>query len=524
MLWLLLGARPDLSGACTTLVAGRLATADGSVMASHSNDGDGATAANLLLVPRAEWQLPAERTVSNGQLPQVARTYAYFTKVGGYASLNEHQVGLAESTCVAVFEGQRGAGAMLDIVDLSALALERANSSRRAVETMGELAERYGYYDAGESLLVVDPTEAFIFHVLPDPSGTSAVWVAQRVPDSHVGVVANSFTVREVDLHDGERFLYSRNMVDVALSQGRWGPGVPFDFTRIFAGPEPGHKYASGRRMWAAFRLLAPAAAERLSPWYSEYVSSAPYPATLPASNVSSRSLRQVMRDYYEGTQFNLASGMAAGAFASPARWSAPSNVSGNWERPIAISRTILSYVLICREWLPAAVGGVLWLAMHAAHTSVYSPFWAGMTTADSPLPEGYTVNAYSRVDRGVGAWQASRFVFNAAQLHFDEAIRQVRQAQELWESRAEALLDRGVAEYVAGNATMAMLANRTNAHAVAAVSAWWALSDDIMLSVAYPSVTYPAWWLDSTDVAFQDGPPPSPEVPPPPTVKIAQV
>lgn len=85
----------------------------------------------------------------------------------------------------------------------------------------------------------------------------------------------------------------------------------------------------------------------------------------------------------------------------------------GNWERPIAISRTIVSYVLVCRGWLPASVGGVLWFSMHAAHTSHYAPFFAGATTAAVALPMGYTTNS-GAADRGVGAWQASRFVFNA--------------------------------------------------------------------------------------------------------------
>ena len=67
---------------------------------------------------------------------------------------------------------------------------------------------------------------------------------------------------------------------------------------------------------------------------------------------------------------------------------------------------------------------------MHAAHTSFYAPFLAGMTTSNVPFPDGYTTGTNKRADRGVGAWQASRFVFNAAQLHFHSAIGKIRDAE----------------------------------------------------------------------------------------------
>lgn len=37
-----------------------------------------------------------------------------------------------------------------------------------------------------------------MFHMSPDDTGASAVWVAQRVPDEHITVVTNTFRIREI--------------------------------------------------------------------------------------------------------------------------------------------------------------------------------------------------------------------------------------------------------------------------------------------------------------------------------------
>ena len=387
---------------------------------------------------------------------------------------------------------------------------------------MGALAEQYGYYDAAESLFVADPREAFVFHVLPDDTGASAVWVAQRVPDEHVGVVANSFTVRVVDFNDSANFLFSPAMRAVAKRAGRWGDGVPFDFTRIFAGPEPGHRYSAGHRMWSGFRHLGDSAAAAALPLhYTEYVSEAPFPATLRAraSGVDLQAMIRTMRDSYQNTSLDMTVGMAAGPFGTPDRFAAgPGEAAlgvGSWERTIAISRTIVSYVVQCRSWLPREVGGVLWLSFHASHTSFYVPFPVGMAAANATLPPGVTTNSVTQVGRGVAGWQAARFVFNTAQLRFNDMITDVVAAQALWEGAGRNLTARNAADWVLGAADMTELARRTNAHVAAVVAAWWQLADDLMLR---HWKGFPQWWLASPEVNYENGPPPSLPVPPPPT------
>ena len=90
---------------------------------------------------------------------------------------------------------------MVEVRELSHIALERATTAREAIRIMGEIAEKYGFYSAdwsggdmskgegGEGLTVIDPKEAWVFHITSDDTGKSAVWVAQRVPDNHVSVI-----------------------------------------------------------------------------------------------------------------------------------------------------------------------------------------------------------------------------------------------------------------------------------------------------------------------------------------------
>ena len=473
--------------ACTTFLVGNEVTYDGSVLMAHSNDGDGGTAGNLEIIPRQQHEIPSLRRVSGGSIPQINETFKYLTKVGGYAALNEYQVGLAESTCVAKFLGNKSG--ILNIVDLSELAMERAKTSRSAIKIMGELAMEYGYNDNGESLFVSDPNESWVFHITPDDTKKKAIWAAQLIPTNHASVVANSFIIHNIDLNDkyGKEFLFSANIVDVAIRQKLWDQKSKFNFNRIYSGEEPGYKYSSGRRMWYAYKLLG---ISNLLPTYNNLQHEQPYNTSYPvpinnvvvgSGKITLDTGRKIMRSYYQNTIYDMSTKLSGGAFGTPDRWrggEGEDEVTGHWERNIGISRSIISYILQLRNFLPNEIGATMWIAPHAAHTSVYVPFVIGQ----NELPVGYKNANVNAVGRGISAWQASRFVFNIAQMKFNFMIKDIGNEQVNLEYRSEALQTTIDKSYMNNNTNLSAITAMYIQNAEACVAKWWELSDNLIL------------------------------------------
>lgn len=137
----------------------------------HSNDGEGTTDPRLIRIPSADWPEGSQRPIwpnpenypryvgtdrlaeeyfpldgqvvsaPFGYIDQVNHTFAYFEET--YGVMNEKQVGIGESTCSAVYgavgpDVEGGGGALMSVDEMSKIAMERASSSREAVELMGE--------------------------------------------------------------------------------------------------------------------------------------------------------------------------------------------------------------------------------------------------------------------------------------------------------------------------------------------------------------------------------------------------
>jgi dipeptidase len=115
-------------------------------------------------------------------------------------------------------------------------------------------------YSTGETLLVADEDEAWVFEMcaLPDETYHSA-WVAQKVPDGEIFVAANEFRIRGVWPIDAElpsppgdkpAQLYSKLLFPGLQKLGWWDPATApgwLDWLPAVSAGEYNHPYYSLR-------------------------------------------------------------------------------------------------------------------------------------------------------------------------------------------------------------------------------------------------------------------------------------
>merc|ERR1719469_729072 len=339
--------------------------------------------------------------------------------------------------------------------------------------------------------MVADADEAFMFHILPDPSGKSVIWVARRVPDDEVGVLGNMFVIRDVDFADKFNYLFSRSVRDVAQEKGWWAPGEPFDFTKIYSDGEYAHKFYSGRRVWGAYRLFG----RNFSDDYVDLRYNATYPVTAkPGRPVAVGDLFAIHRDHYEGTKYDMTQGLAAGPWGDPDRWSGGSSVvKGSWERSIGLFRSGQVHVVQARK-TDTGAGSVLWYGPHCADATVYLPVPQLMTE----VPHPYKVAHPKKLDRGSMYW-AHKYVFNVAKIKYSYAMADVKEERDRFESAGVKLIADLDKEARAGTLASLEVNQKVAGLAMKVLGKWWDLPDFIVAKYA------DGWLNDDEALGYPD-------------------
>ncbi len=448
---------PGYAENCTSIVAGREATVDGSVITSHTCDGNYRTWLDIIPAKKHEkgsshpvmWGTLNSETAweetgvtKKGEIPEVESTYSYLSTA--YPCLNEKQLAIGESTIYGRKELVNTDGLFL-IEELEKIALERCSSAREAVLLIGKLAEEYGYADLAECITIADKKEVWYLEIAGSGSGkASALWAAKRIPDDHVGICANIPRIPEIDFNDTQNYLTSTNLRDNAKRLGYWDGKSTFKFYKVISTSKP---YSI--REFFVLSSLAP------SLNLSMNMDELPF-SVKPEKRVSVRDIMSFFRQTYENTPYDMTQNLTVSLttkndqgqeqtelikspIASPWMSSDMRNLVNELkpgtitrQRTIAIANCSYSHVIQCRSWLPDEVGAIAWFAFDNPGESPRIPIFSGTRS----LPDNFKICGQHRYRTDAAMW-SFRETNKLATVNWSKGRKLIEPAQAALEEKA---------------------------------------------------------------------------------------
>jgi dipeptidase len=427
---------------CTNLVAGKLATTDGSTLITYSADS--------YMLFGALYHYPArtypEGTMLDiyewdtgkylGKIPQVEKTFS----VTG--NMNEFQVSIGETTFGGREELQDTTG-ILDYGSLMYIALQRSRSAREAIRIMTSLVDEFGYCSSGESFSIADPNEVWIMDMIgKGPKNKGAVWVAQRIPDDCVAAHANQARITTFPYDDKNNCLYSVDVIAFARETGYFkGKNKDFSFSDTYAPLDYGALRACEARVWSFFRQINPEMEKFITYIKGETVERMPL-WIKPVKKISVQDMKMYMRDQYEGTELDITKGFGAGLYGSKLRLSPLSfeldGVTYYHERPIATQQTGFTFIAQMRNWMPPYVGGILWFGVDDAATNIYMPIYCGINSVPNCLNDrNGSLVEYSPTS----SFWIFNTVSNMAYNKYSLMMPDIKKVQQHWETNFHTMI-----------------------------------------------------------------------------------
>ena len=388
LLLVMLLALPSVAGACTTIIIGKDASADGALLYGRTADGEAFQTTQIVSVPAATAAvapiytsrktgftitLPAE----NCQYSMTPAAPAMGIGVWAESALNEY--GVSISATESIYGGE----ALLKLdpymangiseESIPTVVIPYVKTAREGIDRLGRIVSIYGSYE-GNGVVIADKTEAWYIEIY---SGHH--WLAVRVPDDQAAVIANDALIGCVDVSDSGNVIASPNFWQLAEENGFLVTvgGQPHA-ALTYGAP---HRDYSQIRIWAGQRYLAPAKAQ---PYDEKHTYDMFF---TPDAPVKLADVMELTRYRYEDSIYNV-------------------NEHPQW-RPIGINRAFTVHLFWYRPDLPP----VYWVALANSEFSVFLPFYGNLAAA----PEAYTFDCAAFDERS--AYSVYRWLSTLASL-----------------------------------------------------------------------------------------------------------
>lgn len=361
---------------CTTILVGKKASIDGSVMAGRNDD------TFLPLTPQRYVVYPAYHNHPNqiksylnhfvGDRP--ADGYRYqgvpnvdLKKEGVYDENGFNEKNVAMSATESVYANERvlafdplntESGINEDVI--VALTLPFIDSARHGVEYLGQQVAKYGSAE-GNGVIFADRDEVWYMEIV-----TGHHWVAQRIPDDCYALTGNRVAIQEVDFGDPDNFMWSAGIQDF-VAQHHLNPDPDgWNFRRIFGTADVFDQHYNTPRQWYGHKLFNPEL--KFDPMDLDL------PFVMKCDHlISLEEVQAYLGSHYQNTPYDP---LGHGSEEDKRRF-----------RPISLNRTQNSHVLQIKPDLPAAAQTIMWMALGGAPTfTPYLPLFGNADQADARL------------------------------------------------------------------------------------------------------------------------------------------
>ncbi len=422
--------------ACFTTGVGRLASADGSTMTSHTCDSTGDDLRLWLIPSMAEG---TERdVVVNGRKnsdftnfpeveygPDAVVAYSYENDKDTYQYLhamysfaNEKGVTMNESTCgwtkpqADVFRAVEG---IWDCYMLQDAALENCATTLDAIKFMGEKVTEEGWYGSPECIIVADGRDVWAFEVYG-----GNIWCAVRIPDDAFFFCANRCRIDFWE-EDSDTYLSAPGMKEFAIKSGLWDGKGEFRPNQVFAAGNAW--FGCTAREWRALCLIESDISEAMKadeslaePKNIDDV----FPLWIvPTQKISVQTIADLCSDHYEGTSYDVTRSIQSGRQGNPY-----ANRTNN--RAISVPQCTYFQISNVKAWLPEEARCLVYFGWGAPSLNYLTPVFASQRELAPHFGRG-TRYAY---DPQSGWWNES-LVQTAAGINYVDARQVVKSVKD---------------------------------------------------------------------------------------------
>lgn len=383
---------------CTTVIVGKKASMDGSIMIARNED-------CFCAINRKKFVVYAENEVENRvyvsennklnyELPNKALRYTAVPsedkeEPGQYAEAGINELNVAISSTeslygnplVLAYDPNIAEGVCEDAIN--DVVLPFVKSAREGIEFLGELVKKYGSAE-GNGIIFSDENEVWYMEI---PTGHH--WVAQRIPDDSYAVAANHVCIEEVDFDDKANFMYSDGIKEFVEKYKLNPYKKGFNFRKIFGTYDELDRHYNTPREWYIHKMLS--GEEKFTP------SSGEIPFIQKTEKLfSQEDIMNALSSHFNETVYD------------------PIGYLGNEKektmfRSVSLSRTSESHILQTRAGVHERLKGIMWLSFATNAFTPYVPFFTYVN--ESPKQYSYVSE---KIDLNCAYWLFKIFSYYA--------------------------------------------------------------------------------------------------------------